>query len=151
MPKTKNVCEKPELGVDYDLVHVNGDEDAIVAYEDENTESCFLVDWKCEFEDLFHDVNSRLTDRKVETIQPPKGYKCCVQSAGKKKSLRSFDRFDVLKAMASVIKGGSEEMRVITESFQSDTIVVMVKPVKWWKALDKQFKSEMKSQYTKLK
>ena len=92
-----------------------------------------------------------MTDRKTETIQPPKGYKCCVQSAGKKKSLRTFDRFDVLKAMSSVIKGGSEEMRVITESFQSDTIVVMVKPVKWWKALDKQFKSEMKSQYTKLK
>ena len=53
--------------------------------------------------------------------------------------------------MDKVLKGADEQMRVIAESFRSDTLSVIVKPVTWWKAMDKHFPKEMEKTYVRFK
>ena len=143
--------ELPDIGVAYDAAHISGDEDRILDYEEENDDSCFRVDWRGEFDDLFDDVNSRFGGSPVEPAEPEPGYLGSVQRDDKKASIKSTDRVEVLQAMDKVLKGADEEMRVIAESLRSDTLSVMVKPVTWWKAMDKHFPKEMEKTYVRFK
>ncbi len=139
----------PDIGVPYDAVHVTGDEDAILDYESNNDDACFMVDWRCDFEDMFEDVNSRFTGPPVVPAEAQEGFLLSVSRKGKTASSTSTDRVEVLQAMDVVLRGEAEEMRVITESLMSDTIVVMVKPVAWWAAMEQQFPKEMANIYVK--
>ena len=53
--------------------------------------------------------------------------------------------------MDKVLRGADEEMRVIAGSLRSDTLSVMVKPVTWWKAMDRHFPDEMKATYVRFR
>ncbi len=143
--------ELPDIGIDYDAAHISADEDQILEFDEENDNSCFRVDWRGDFEELFEDVNSRFGGAPVEPIEPKAGYTATVVRDGKTASAKSFDRVEILQAMDKVLKGADEEMRVITESLKSDTLSVMVKPVAWWKAMDKHFPKEMKKTYVRFK
>ena len=149
--KTANLAELPDIGVDYDAAHISGDEAAIKVHEAENDDDCFWVDWRGEFEEMFDDVNSRFSRAPVEPAAPKPGYKLTVTRDGKTASSKTFDRVEVLIAMDKVLRGADEEMRVVAESLRSDTVTVLVKPVSWWKALDKHFPKEMKKAYVKFR
>lgn len=148
--KTLSDDNLPDVGVSYSAAHISGDEDKIREYEAEHDDSCFLVDWRGEFEDLFDDVNSRLTGSPIEPAAPVSGSLVTVARNGQTASAKSFNRVEVMQAMDDVLQGAEEEMRVIAESLCSDTVAVMVKPVSWWRAMDEHFPEEMKNSYVKL-
>ena len=123
----------------------------ILEHEEANDNSCFLIDWRCDFEELFDEINSRLTDRQIEPVQPAKGYEATIACGSKKASSKSLCRVEVLKAIDKVLREAPEEMRFVAESLQSDTICLLIKPKSWWKAMDKNFREEMSSTYVKVK
>ena len=143
--------DRSEIGIEFDAAHISGDEEQILTHEEQSTDSCFRVDWRGEFEEMFDDVNRRFSCSPVVPVAPKPGYRLTVCRDEKTASSRTFDRVEVLKAMDRVLRGADEEMRVISESLRSDTISVMVKAVSWWKAMDKKFPKEMKKTYVKFK
>ena len=151
MPKKSQTVELADIGVEYDAVHISGDEDLIYEYEEEHYDSVFGADWRCDFDELFNDVNSRFSDREVEVEEGPSGYKFTVVCGDKRASVRSYYRVEILKAMDRVLKGAPEEMRVLADSLRGDTVSIMVKPTEWWKTMEKHYKKEMKATYIKLK
>ena len=139
----------PDLGITYDAVHLSGDEDDILDFEAAHENGCFLVDWRGEFEEMFEDINSRLSGAPVEAVAPEEGFSASVARGGKIASASSFDRVEVLQAIDQVLQGAEEEMRVVAESLRSDTLVVLLKPTAWWQAMEAEFPKQMGKAYVK--
>lgn len=74
-------------------------------------------------------------------------FRCGIKQA----SCRSCCRMEALNAIDKFLRGAKEEIRFVTDSLGSDRVAVMVKPVIWWKTMDKHFKAEMKKTYAKMK
>ena len=123
----------PDIGVEYDLIHLQGTDEDIIHEEPD----CFAVDWRGS-DVILEEINTRLDRSKLRVEKPARGFSWTISYRGKRASGREPDVWSVVLAANRTLQG-HYEIRVSRESLYGDTFEFMIKPVKWWRAMDKNF------------
>ena len=143
----------PEIGVEYDWVHLTGERHEIAEYEREHYNSEFGIDWRQEDVDTVREI-ARCVDAPgltAEYVIHGKTEKILIAYDGKQKRIAmTGDRKIALRTVANFLKS-DYEIRVFRESTLSDTIECIIKPRDWWKAMDRRFRDRMNEVFIKLR
>lgn len=131
--------ELPDIGVEYDSVHLFGTEAAIQEYE---SDCCVVVDWRGE--DTLEDIGEVIGDGELQWAETKRGYGMTVAygsrtASAREKEMKAVGFNGVLIQLLNKVLRPDYEIRIFRDSMVADTWCFLVKPVTWWKAMDKNF------------
>lgn len=131
--------ELPDIGVEYDFVHLFGTEAEIEEYE---SDSCVVVDWRGE--ETLDEISEAIGDDELQWAETKRGFGMTVAygsktASAREKEIKAAGFNVVLIQLINKVLKPDYEIRIMRESMGGDTWSLLVKPRAWWKAMDKHF------------
>lgn len=140
--------EYPDIGVEYDEALLDCTDSSYVEVEDS-----FVMDWRDDVD--LESINELIHGAPIEWAPTVNGFAMTLKRGDTKKSAREskLETFGLHGTAVGIINSllkGEYEIRVFRDSLIADHWEFILRPVVWWKAMDKNFGRRMDELFVRI-